>query len=469
MIRWLIVIALLPTCASAQTIYCDTVWNTASTACTAKLDSLSQSTVFTNGGTWTELLCANYVGKDTYVSRIVIGNFDWDNCDANDHIRVTVDTARILFTTYNTSGSSAPGSYSVDGARVLRKINWSYVCWDNYASGMGWQNEGAKGPLDIVASPLLWSDTLTNNTNYPNATHSYDVTEWVDSVIDGSVVDEGVLIYLNNATTKLFAVRDSSDTDTLEPHIILYWHVDKPSTDVVTMPYIVDNGQEVVSVAFAHEPVFKVGPAYNADDSVAWEYRTLFRTADSIHIPDWITHNNVHHAQIDIKLAPPFGGHLSGYQDTIPIYCYQVFQDWEVSVGGVQGKEPNWEFASDGVYWSDSGGCAANGVDADSLPFAVINVGVDTGGWYRIHIPGDVARSWVHRDSLNTGFVMIAGGESDGSKSDRYFYSFNAPDDSLWPKISYDSIMPPPGRLRESVSGVGMSDSYNGPTPLDVK
>jgi len=148
-----------------------------------------------------------------------------------------------------------------------------------------------------------------------------------------------------------------------------------------------------------------------------------------------------------------------------------VLENWtSVSGGTVQATIPNYSIRTAGdSQWTDAG--CDTGTSCDPTPFDSVLVGDSAGVWYTITIDSATFDAWTE-DSLNAGFVLISRDSSVGVSSDRWFWSFNAPQDSLKPYFEFYMHLPledVQDRYLETHDGVFLMDSYNGQSLIDKK
>jgi len=469
MIRWLIVIALLlPACVLAHDPDVpDTVWVAKGALNVAHMDWTAQTTT-----DLTYPRAYTYHAKADDTEFVALAPFNWDIASTAYGSRVTIDSAKFVLHV-SSGGGTVSNNWYVRWYQVKRTMNLAYVCWDNYAFGYAWQDDGAWGALDAESTPL-WVDTIAGASNYP-AISSQDITTYARQCYYDSISDKGLLcrIFFHGSESgdrdKSMNFHDTTYADTLRPFVLLYWTLGPLPMENVTVMRILDIGDTITNVSMAHEPTFQVTPPFYNGSNTGFERKALIRVGDSL-LPDWIEGGFVQQNDIRVMLAPPVGGHYGVYADTVKLYVYPMLQDWQVTTGDVSGKVPNWKERTADDNWADTlTGPYPDGASADSIPCDSLLVGVTPNTWYTINVPDTLIEQWCDGGD-NYGLLIMAADSGDGGKHTRYFYSHNATSESVHPDVRFlihGAITPPVGGLRETEGATAVLDSYDGTSPLE--
>lgn len=139
---------------------------------------------------------------------------------------VTINSATLYL--YRSDGFQAT-PFDVGVFRLLRDWVEAEATWNIYSTGNSWQTAGAAGANDREGTAL-------DTTSIPNsaAYYSWDVTSWVQDVVDSAITNQGILIdRTDGADSKYRTFASSEGTDGQRPEIVIDYTEASSSTDFV--------------------------------------------------------------------------------------------------------------------------------------------------------------------------------------------------------------------------------------------
>lgn len=194
--------------------------------------------------------CTIYKGfPDTNYASLMVGNFAGAEARNRGLLRFTPNQDIPLATVasaslklYCSSIGGGDPNHTVSLYRVLQDWVETEATWNIFKTGSNWNTAGAAaandGGVDDDASYDRHSTAEANAVVSPGW-NSWDVTSIVQSWVDGSVKEYGLLLQTNNETSGNYVLfKDSEDTDTERPYIEIEYTAFDPNVELSSAPFI---------------------------------------------------------------------------------------------------------------------------------------------------------------------------------------------------------------------------------------